>query len=212
MSRDTCLISGCYVAGLSRGKHETWADVGSMLGHRLRRCPSIKPTLTQCICTSDGADLSSRGDHVTGMTLTSATLPEVIQSVYDPVAHPGIRDSSRFCFFPVEKQTLLITHVDWLNPWPFKSSWCIKASFYIPENRLNFLTTKGFRTKISMKLDYQYVVIFFDFKTTSSHLHCSNSRLVVDEDGNGKSRIERVKALKYVQRVFKFENHHKCLR
>ena len=38
----------------------------------------------------------------------------------------------------------------------------IKASFYIPENRLNFPTTKvtkGFRTKISMKLVYQYVAM-----------------------------------------------------
>ena len=54
--------------------------------------------------------------------------------------------------------------------------------------------------KISMKLVYQYMVIFFNFQTTSSHLHplqvenCdSNSRLVVDEDGNGKFRPERVK-------------------
>ena len=28
---------------------------------------------------------------------------------------------------------------------------CTKASFYIPEHRLNFPTTKGFRTKISMQ-------------------------------------------------------------
>ena len=51
-------------------------------------------------------------------------------------------------------------------------------------------TTKGFRTKVSMKLVYQYVVIFFYFQTTSNH---SNSRLVVDEGDNGKLRIERVK-------------------
>ena len=50
-----------------------------------------------------------------------------------------------------------------------------KASFYTPENILNFHTTKGFRTKISMKLVYQYLVIFF------------NSRLVVYEDDNVKS-------------------------
>ena len=31
---------------------------------------------------------------------------------------------------------------------PFKPSRCIKASFYIPENRLNFPTTKGFSMKI----------------------------------------------------------------
>ena len=44
--------------------------------------------------------------------------------------------------------------------YPFKPP---RASFYIPENRLNFSTTKGFRTKISMKLVHQYVVIFFNF-------------------------------------------------
>ena len=72
-----------------------------------------------------------------------------------------------------------------------------KASFYIPENRLNFPITKGFRTKIPMKLVYQYMAILFNFPPTSSHLHplqvenC-NSRLVVDEDDNGKLRLERV--------------------
>ena len=46
---------------------------------------------------------------------------------------------------------------------------------------------------ISMKLVYQYMAIFFNFQTTSYHLHplqvenCdSNSRLVVNEDDNGK--------------------------
>ena len=53
---------------------------------------------------------------------------------------------------------------------------------------------------MSMKLVYQYMAIFFNFKTTSNYLHplqvenCdSNSRLVVDEDDNGKFRLERVK-------------------
>ena len=43
------------------------------------------------------------------------------------------------------------------------------------------------------------MAIFFNFLTTSNHLHplqvenCdSNSRLVVDEDDNGKFRLERV--------------------
>ena len=52
---------------------------------------------------------------------------------------------------------------------------------------------------ISMKLDYQYMAIFFNFSLTSNHFHplqvenCdSNSRLVVDEDDNGKLRLERV--------------------
>ena len=83
---------------------------------------------------------------------------------------------------------------------PFKHSRCIKATFYIPENRPNFPTTKGFRMKISVNLVYQYMAIFFNFSLTSNHLHplqvenCdSNSRLVLDEDDNGKFRIEKVK-------------------
>ena len=55
--------------------------------------------------------------------------------------------------------------------------------------------------KISMKLVYQYMTIFLNFLPTSNHLHplqvwnCgSNSRLVVDEDDNGKLRLERVNA------------------
>ena len=51
-----------------------------------------------------------------------------------------------------------------------------------------------------MKLVHSYMVVFFNFSPTSSHLHplqaenCdSNSRLVVDEDDNGKLRLERVK-------------------
>ena len=53
--------------------------------------------------------------------------------------------------------------------------------------------------KISLKLIYQCMAIFFNFPPTSNHLHplqvenCdSNSRLVVDEDDNGKFRLERV--------------------
>ena len=82
---------------------------------------------------------------------------------------------------------------------PFRPSRCTKASFYITTNRPNFPTTKDFRMKIPMKLVYQYLAIFFNFKITSSHLHplqvenCdSNSRLVVDEDDNGKVRFQRV--------------------
>ena len=54
--------------------------------------------------------------------------------------------------------------------------------------------------KISKKLVYQYMAIFSNFSPTSSHHHplqvenCdSNSRLVVDEDDDGKLRLERVK-------------------
>ena len=52
----------------------------------------------------------------------------------------------------------------------------------------------------SMRLFYEYMVIFFNFSPTSNHLHplpvanCdSNSRLVVDEDDNSKFRLEMVK-------------------
>ena len=54
--------------------------------------------------------------------------------------------------------------------------------------------------KISMKLVYQYMTIFFNFLPTANHIHSlqvencgSNSRLVVDEDDNGKLRLDRVK-------------------
>ena len=53
--------------------------------------------------------------------------------------------------------------------------------------------------KISTKLFYQYMAIFFNFSPILNHLHplqvenCdSNSRLVVGEDDNGKFRLERV--------------------
>ena len=51
-----------------------------------------------------------------------------------------------------------------------------------------------------MKLFYEYIVVFFNFSPTSNHLHLlqvencdSDSRLVVDEDDNGKFRLKRVK-------------------
>ena len=51
-----------------------------------------------------------------------------------------------------------------------------------------------------MKLVNQYMAIFFNFSPTSNHLHplqvenCDgDSRLVVDEDDNGKFRLKRVK-------------------
>ena len=57
-----------------------------------------------------------------------------------------------------------------------------------------------------MKLVYQYIAIFFNFSPTSSHLHplqvenCdSNSRLVVDEDDNGKFRLERERVNQHKQ-------------
>ena len=50
-----------------------------------------------------------------------------------------------------------------------------------------------------MKLFHQCMAIFYNLTPTSSHLHSlqvkncdSNSRLVVDEDDNGKLRLERI--------------------
>ena len=47
----------------------------------------------------------------------------------------------------------------------------VKASFYIPENWIHFLRSKGFKKKIPMKLFYQYTAIFFNFPPTPNHLH-----------------------------------------
>ena len=51
--------------------------------------------------------------------------------------------------------------------------------------------------KTSIKLDYQYITIFFNFPPTSNHLHplqvenCdNNSRLVVGEDDSVKSGLK----------------------
>ena len=73
------------------------------------------------------------------------------------------------------------------------------VSFHTIENILDFFTAKGFRRHISMKLLHEYIVVFFNLSSTSNHLdplqveNCdSNSRLVVDEDLNGKFRLERV--------------------
>ena len=57
-----------------------------------------------------------------------------------------------------------------------------------------------------MKLVYQYMALLLNFSPTASHVHSlqvkncdSNSRLVVDEDDNGKVRPERVKELFHCQ-------------
>ena len=55
-----------------------------------------------------------------------------------------------------------------------------------------------------MKLVYQYMAIFVNFSPTSSHLyplqgiHDSNSWLVVDEDDNGKFRVDQLNMTKIV--------------
>ena len=80
----------------------------------------------------------------------------------------------------------------------------LKHHFTSLKTDLIFPTTKGFRMNISMKLVYRYMTILFNFLPTSNHLHplqvenCDkNSRLVVDEDDNGKLRLETLKALTY---------------
>ena len=68
--------------------------------------------------------------------------------------------------------------------------------------------------KISIKLFFQYVAIFFNFSSTLSHFHplqvenCdSNSRLVVDEDENGKFRLERVNNTEVIHICAQSGNH-----
>ena len=65
-----------------------------------------------------------------------------------------------------------------------------------------------------MKLVYQYMAILFIFSPTLNHLHplqvenCdSNSRLVVDEDDNGKFRLEKVKGMDYFEDYFSNDLH-----
>ena len=60
-----------------------------------------------------------------------------------------------------------------------------------------------------------YVVIFFNFLTTSNHLHplqvenCgSNSRLVVGEDDYGKFRIERANGAYMARICMQAIEHH----
>ena len=81
----------------------------------------------------------------------------------------------------------------YLNPLSPRDA--LKHNFTSPKTP-NFPTARGFRKTISMKLVYQYMAILFYF----SQLHslqakdcANNSRLVVDEDDNGKFRLERVK-------------------
>ena len=65
-----------------------------------------------------------------------------------------------------------------------------------------------------MKLVYQYMAIFFNFLSTSNHLHAlqvencnSNSRLVVDEDDNVKFRLEWVNLLFATDHFYAFVLH-----
>ena len=64
-----------------------------------------------------------------------------------------------------------------------------------------FSYNQGFYNDDSIKLVWQYMAILFIFSPLLNHLHplqdenCdSNSRLVVDEDDNGKLRLQRVKS------------------
>ena len=64
-----------------------------------------------------------------------------------------------------------------------------------------------------MKLCYQYLAISLNLSSTSNHLHplqvgsCdSNSQLVVDEDDNGKFRVERLERVTYVSSLSQYGN------
>ena len=66
--------------------------------------------------------------------------------------------------------------------------------------------------KISMELFHQYIAIFFNFSTTSNHLHPlqvenfdSNWRLVVDEDNN-KFRLEKIMEFVYESNIISRDN------
>ena len=162
-----------------------WPSVGLTLGQRRGRWANIKSTLGQCRFEPAISDFSSS-------QLYPRTAP-----------NPGLM------FNPAKVLDCgPILKLVWGHSWfailyfalPFSPSRCIKASYYIPVNRLNFPTTKGFRMKNYMKLVYQYIAISFNFSTISNHLHplhvenCdSNLRLVVDEDNYAKFRLERVK-------------------
>ena len=62
-----------------------------------------------------------------------------------------------------------------------------------------------------MKLFYRYMAIFLNFSPTLTHLHSlqvencdSNSRLVANEDGNGKFRAQGVEAIDHFRYVSGF--------
>ena len=70
---------------------------------------------------------------------------------------------------------------------PSKSSRCIKASFYIPEYRLNFKNENFHETGLPINCNFLYFFIHIksSSSTTSRELQLQ-SRLVADEDDNGK--------------------------
>ena len=85
--------------------------------------------------------------------------------------------------------------------YPFKSSRCTKTSFRISEKWLNFTHLEGLERFLSWNCSI-ITTYFFHLPPTSSHLHSlqvencdSNSRLVVDEDDNGKLMFEKVKTV-----------------
>ena len=76
----------------------------------------------------------------------------------------------------------------------------IKASFYIPENRLNFHTTRGLRTNIKLHetgLPIHGSFLYFlppikSFSSTTSRELRQQFVACSDEDDNGKFRLEKV--------------------
>ena len=89
----------------------------------------------------------------------------------------------------------------------------LKHHFISLKRSPNFPIIMVFRMNISMKLVYQYMIIFFVFSPASTHLHPlqvenydSNSRLVVDEDDYSKFRLERVNPTCTLLRVYINDN------
>ena len=61
--------------------------------------------------------------------------------------------------------------------------------------------------KISIKLVYQYMAIFFNFSPTSNHLHplqvenCESNSRLVDDDDNVKSGLKGLSSISADQRI-----------
>ena len=111
-----------------------------------------------------------------------------------------------WCAFTTSSYCIAITYIfNTLSP-----PRCIEASLYTIENIQDFFTAKGFKRQFFIQLFHEYIVIFFNLSPTSNHIYplqgenCdSNSRLVVDEDGNGKGLTTRSQKTTYILSITK---------
>ena len=78
----------------------------------------------------------------------------------------------RSCFRVSSRVIALQITQDKTTAWPFKPPWCIKASFGISEEWLNFLKPSGFRIKYFMERfkKYQYIFSFVTHLKSSSFI------------------------------------------